>query len=172
MEFRKAAVAHAIGLSFILGAVTACSSGSEGGPQAPGEDIAEEGATPPSGFQFATSDTVPFDLVVQLDGVPVKGAVVQLVDWMDTTDLTALETASLGETFFKSTTDASGASAADVRVPLDREMLDLVIDLPSATGPYTVESLRTHWGIFAPASRTTIDRENFAGLQLISLTSL
>lgn len=156
---------------FAIGLVTASCS-SDGGDSTSGEpDIAEEGATPPSGFQFAMSEALTLDLVVQFDGVVVEGAVVQLVDHVDTADLANPLGVTTSETFFVGTTNASGAVMADFTLPTDRDDLDLVVDLPGATGPYSEEALRTQWGIFAPSSRTTLERADFAGLQSIQLTT-
>ncbi len=156
--------------SLLLALVSGCSGGGDEAPA--GDPIAEEGATPPDGFQFSTSSSVDFDLLVQLDGNPVSGAIVQLVDVLDPTNLDALEEASLGGTFYAGVSDASGRVIAPLSLPLDRDDFDLVVDLPSATGPYDEETLRSHWGLFAPSSRTSVTWSDLSGLLVIELTTL
>ena len=160
----------AAGGGALLALLAGCSGGGDSTPSGP--DIADEGATPPTGFQFSTSESVAVDLLVRLDGVPVEGAVVQLVDVLDFSNLETLETASLGGTFFAGTSNSSGEVVSTVSVPLDRDSVDLVVDLAGAEGPYDDEGLRAHWGLFAPASRTTVTRADFSGLLMIDLTSL
>ena len=144
-----------------------CSGGSDVG-QSP--EVTDVGAAPPEGFQFATSSDVVLDLVVRLDGIAVQGAIVQVADVAPDSQPHG-DDLSVQELFFAGASTADGTIRADISVPLDREHLDVVVDLAGAEGPYTAEEQRTAAGRFAASSRVTYERAAFTGLLFVELSS-
>lgn len=144
--------------SLLLPGLGACSGGGggspSGGPESPG--------TPAAPFLFSTAEDLELELVVTLDGVPVAGVPVQILSPRGAAE--AVEDGD-NETFFSSVTGAEGRLKVYTRVPARFEAVDLVVDHPRATGPYTDEQLRAIAGPFAPSSRIRLDR-GVASLQV------
>lgn len=64
--------------------------------------------------------------------------------------------ASSGELYFRGMSDRDGAVVGSLRLPWSINHVDLVVNKPGYTGPFTDESLREYSGPFAPSSRVTV----------------
>lgn len=121
------------------------------------------GATPPAGFGFETSESVRLDLDLTLAGMPLEFASVQVASVLRAPEQDGgTEDQVDGQLFFDGFTDAAGRVSASLSVPTEYEELDLVVHRAGASGPYTDEGLRTHWGPLAPSSRVTVTRAGLA----------
>lgn len=120
----------------------ACSGGGAGDPGPAGE------------FQYRSSEDLSLHVTVTKFGLPVTGASVSVVEVLTEADLETAETS--GTPFFAGGTDTSGICESIVSIPTSVDRVDLVVHHDGSRGSFTDEGLRTHWGSFAPSSRTTL----------------
>lgn len=60
-----------------------------------------------------------------------------------------------GATWFQGLTDSRGTVSGTGRIPTSQTQVDIVVQKAGFTGTYTVEDLRTAWGVTAPSARIT-----------------
>lgn len=141
------------GLGALLAAFTlsACSGGGGGGGGG--------GGSTSTTFAFEMLPERNFAITVTDDstGNPIEGAIITVTNQLTNpgSDLEGLESEIDGEVYFQGATDASGQASAVVRIPTDRARVDVVVQVPDYTGPWTVDTLQEAWGDFAPSARVT-----------------
>ena len=146
---------------FVLaGALTSCSGGGGSG----GSSVAPE-------FYYENSVRVTLGLEVTLDGAPVGGARVQVLDALPAPGVgQTVEELIGGNVYWNGSTSSAGRCDARLRVPTTVATVDVLVQYAGASGPYTVAQHRLEWGTFAPSSRTTLTRQALedASVALIS----
>ena len=128
-------------------------------------------AAPPPGpapFLFNSASTSDFAVTVTLSGSALPGASVQLRSTLDPTS-TRTEELSAPEVYFSGVTNAQGRCTGLLRLPTELEELDVVVQQPGASGPYTHPELRAEWGPFAPSSRLTRSLDQLSAIQVALL---
>ncbi len=130
----------------LLLALAACGSGGGGGPTIdPGDGT---GDSTPSGFDFSMWTEREVSVQVRTATGPRAGARVQFAD-----AVAADGTRAGYGVYALGVTDADGRLTRRLRIPSDRERVDLIVNEPGHTGPYTHEALRAEWGPTATSSR-------------------
>lgn len=145
---------HGLAIGLLL-ALAACGSGGGGGPTIdPGDG---QGDATPSGFDFSMWTEREVSVQVRTAGGPVAGAQVQFAD-----AVAADGTRSGYGVYALGVTDADGRLTRRLRIPSDRERVDLIVHEAGHVGPYTHESLRTEWGPTATSSRQSLVLDGLA----------
>lgn len=113
----------------------------------------------PAPFDYAATTIEALGVTVTLDGQPARNVSVTLVDALvEPTAEQTIEELTTGNVYYQGMTDAAGRVTAMVKIPTRFDAVDVIVSMPDAVGPYTVEALRTLWGPFAPAARVTVVR--------------
>ena len=98
------------------------------------------------------------DVAVTLDGAPAVGALIQIAQVMPAPWEAGSEPVATSS-YFTGATDGGGRCQALLKVPTAEQEVDLVVQVPGASGPYSIPELEFEWGPFAPSSRTTVPLE-------------
>ena len=136
-----------------------CSSGSSGSAGNGGS-----GGDADTPFTMATHDKAPFELVVvDENDAPLAGVRVSVED---PSVASGTSDAAMHRIHFRGVTRADGRLSAAVRLPLDRDTVDVVVNAAGRRGPFSDSELRTALGPTAPSARITVAPADLAGLRI------
>ena len=140
-------------LAAVLPLGAGCGGGGGGGTS-PADPDPTPDTSPDTGFAYETSNEISAKILVQRDGEPLAHAVVQVVSALTPPGPGELiEDRIEGELYFHGATDASGWFEAQLTLPTSVERVDVIVNDPTARGPYTFPELKALWGPFAPSAR-------------------
>lgn len=121
--------------------------------------------TPDPSFTMATSSLVPVAIeVLDRDGAPLRAVAVSIED---PAVASGAETPGVHRTHHRGLTRADGRLLTQIRLPLDREQVDVVVNVAGQRGPFSDTGLRAALGPTAPSARLTVAPEALAAVRIV-----